>query len=158
MARFTARVQVGVGVERVWARITDWPRHGGWVPLTKVTVTSPRPDGLGAVFVGRTGLGPLGFDDPMEVVAWTPPEEGRPGYCKVRKLGRVVLGWAEFTVEPADGGSSVRWTEDIELVPVRLTSPFAGLIATAGRLGFGSALRKMARELEQEEEGVSGGG
>ncbi len=161
MARFTVRVDVAADVERVWQRITDWPRHGDWIPLTTVRVTSARPDGVGAVFVGRSGIGPIGFDDPMEVVEWTPPAGGRPGYCRVRKLGRVVLGWAEFDVEAREGAggapaSTVRWTEDVEVAPVALTRPASGLIAAGGRFGFERALRKMARELEQEEGGAGG--
>ena len=63
MARFTAVVDVAASVEQVWQRITDWPEHGRWIPLTTVRVTSARPDGLGSTFVGRSGLGPIGFDD-----------------------------------------------------------------------------------------------
>jgi len=41
MARFTASIDVDAPVERVWERITDWPAHGRWIPLTSVRVTSP---------------------------------------------------------------------------------------------------------------------
>jgi uncharacterized protein YndB with AHSA1/START domain len=151
MARFTASIDVAAPVERVWARITDWPAHGRWIPLTTVRVTSARPDGLGAGFVGRSGLGPLGFDDPMEVVEWTPPVDGAPGYVRVQKRGRVVLGWAGFEVAPGPaGGSRVRWTEDVQVAPVRLTRPFGRLIEVGGRFGFDRALKAMAAEIEGE--------
>ncbi len=120
MARFTASIEVKAPVERVWARITHWPAHGRWIPLTTVRVTSAEPAGVGATFVGRTGLGPLAFDDPMEIVEWTPPVDGRPGYVRVDKHGRLVLGWAGFEVAPAAGDGSrtqVRWTEDVEVAP-----------------------------------------
>jgi Polyketide cyclase / dehydrase and lipid transport len=157
MARFTAVVQVAAPVEQVWQRITDWPQHGNWIPLTTVRVTSDRPDGVGATFVGRSALGPVGFDDPMEVVEWSPPIGGGPGHCRVRKYGRVVLGWAAFEVRGADGAgapnapaSTLSWTEEVQLAPVWLTRPADRLIAAAGRAGFERALRTMARELEGE--------
>lgn len=163
MARFTAVVQVAAPVEQVWQRITDWPQHGRWIPLTTVRVTSDRPDGVGATFVGRSALGPIGFDDPMEVVEWSPPIDGGSGHCRVHKYGRVVLGWAAFEVRAAtsDGGSvavhgpnrpasTLSWTEEVQLAPVWLTRPADRLIAAAGRAAFERALRAMARELEGE--------
>jgi len=156
MARFTASIDVGAPVERVWARITDWPAHGRWVPLTTVRVTSVRRDGVGATFVGRTGIGRLAFDDPMEVVEWTPPVGGAPGYVRVRKDGRLVLGWAGFEVVALPGGpgggcgSRVRWTEDVQVMPVRLTRPAGRLIEIGGRIGVDRALKAMAAEIEGE--------
>jgi hypothetical protein len=154
VARFTVVVPSPAGVERTWERITDWPAHGRWVPLTRVSVLTPSPRGVGARFVGRTGLGPLAFDDPMEVVEWRDPAPGEPGYGRVVKQGRVVLGEAWFQVAESGGGTStVTWTEDIELAPVRLTRPFGRLVAAAGRIGFGRALRVMAAELAAEQAG-----
>jgi Polyketide cyclase / dehydrase and lipid transport len=151
MPRFTSSVEVAAPIEAVWRRMTDWPVHGRWIPLTTVRVTTERPDGLGARFVARSGLGPIGFDDPMEIVEWLPPANGRPGHCRVQKLGRVVLGWASFDVEArSDGGSTVVWTEDVQIAPVWLTRPADGLISAGGRFGFDRALGAMARELEAE--------
>ncbi|HYJ74105.1 MAG TPA: SRPBCC family protein, partial [Kineosporiaceae bacterium] len=73
MARFTAVVDTPAPPERTWKALTDWPSHGRWVPLTRVTVLTPSASGVGARFVGRTGLGPLAVDDPMEVVEWREP-------------------------------------------------------------------------------------
>ena len=160
MARFTASIDVGAPVEQVWARVTDWPAHGRWIPLTTVRVTSSRPDGVGASFVARSAIGPLGFDDPMEVVVWTPPVDRAPGYVRVRKQGRVVLGWAGFEVtalldRPGGGsGSRVRWTEDVQVAPVLVTRPFDRLIEVGGRFGFDRALKAMAAELEGEVRSV----
>lgn len=147
MARFTVVVDVPAGPRRTWEVLTDWPAHGRWVPLTTVRVLTPGTAGVGQRFVGRTGLGPLGFDDPMEVVAWRPPDGGQPGSGHVVKHGRLVLGEAWFEVAAlAAGTSRVTWTEDVEIVPVRLTRPFAPLVAFAGRVAFRAALRKMAAE------------
>lgn len=151
MARFTASIDVRAPVSQVWERITDWPAHARWVPLTTIRLTTDRPDGVGAGFVARTGIGSVCFDDPMEVMEWTPPADGRPGYVRVSKHGRVVLGWAGFEVAPGPGdGSRVRWTEDVQLAPVWLTRPVSRLIEIAGRFGFHRALQAMAAEIEGE--------
>jgi carbon monoxide dehydrogenase subunit G len=86
-----------------WARVTRWESHGSFVPLTTITTTD-----LG--FVARTGLGPVGFDDPMEIVEWD-----EPSYCKLVKTGRLVRGWAEIEVVPQGTGSRVVWREDISV-------------------------------------------
>ena len=149
MARFTATVDVGAPADRTWATMVDWPAHGRWVPLTRVSVLTPSGVGVGARFVGRSGIGPLGFDDPMQVVEWAAPSAGAPGRCAVVKQGRVVLGTASFEVADLPGGRSrVTWWEDIELAPVRLTRPFAALVSLAGRIAFTRTLRTMAREVE----------
>jgi hypothetical protein len=149
MAHFVASVEVGAPAEHTWQALVDWPSHARWVPLTRITVLTASPSGVGARFVGRSGIGPLGFDDPMEVVEWVAPADGRPGYCAVVKQGRVVLGTASFEVEDLPGGRSrVAWTEDVEIAPVALTRPFGRLVAFAGRLAFTHTLRVMAREVE----------
>jgi hypothetical protein len=113
-------------------------------------VLTERPDGVGARFVGRTGLGPLGFDDPMEITAWEPPAGGGPGRCAVVKQGRLLLGTAHFEVAPAPGGSRVRWSEDIEVTPVRLTRPLAPVTRLVTKVLFGRMLRHLSRELTRE--------
>lgn len=150
MPRVVVTVDVAAPVDRTWAALTDWPAHGRWVPMTDVRVLTPGPDGVGARFNGRTGLGPLGFDDPMEVVEWTPPAGGLPGRCRVVKQGRVVLGTATFDVGPrADGGTRVTWTYDVDIAPVALTRPFGRVVAPLLRAGVRSALTAMAAEVER---------
>ncbi|CAM5403607.1 SRPBCC family protein [Streptomyces californicus] len=80
--------------------------------------------------MARTGLGPLAFDDPMEVVRWTPPAGGRAGACLLEKRGSVVLGRASIDVLPTGSGSIV-WVEELR---VRLVPRFGDpLLASAGR-------------------------
>jgi hypothetical protein len=86
-----------------WQRVTTWERHGEFVPLTRITRTS---DGFDAF----TGLGPVGFHDPMQVVEWR-----EPSFCRLQKRGRVVTGWAELSVDPTPSGSRVTWREDIHV-------------------------------------------
>ncbi|MFE7109036.1 SRPBCC family protein [Streptomyces sp. NPDC057575] len=124
-----------------WRRVTDWERHAAHVPLTTITVPMGLPTGVGTVFVARTGVGPLGFDDPMEVVRWTPPAAGRAGLCRLEKRGSLVRGRASIDVYPRDSGSHVVWVEElgVRLLP-RWCDP---LIAGAGRRVFGRVLDSM---------------
>ncbi|MFE6223976.1 SRPBCC family protein [Streptomyces sp. NPDC057854] len=138
MSRFRVERRTGLVPEEVWRRLTDWPAHGRQVPLTRTTVLTPGPNGPGTRFTARTGLGPLGFDDPMEVVRWQPPHRNRPGVCRLEKRGRLVRGWAEFEVAAAAGGTRVVWTE--ELAVRGLPGVCDGVLARAGRRVFGRAL------------------
>jgi hypothetical protein len=92
---------VALQPSEAWARLTRWERHGDFVPLTTIVRTG---DG----FLARTGVGPIGFDDPMEIVEWD-----EPTYCKLVKTGRRVTGWAELEVTSDGSGSRVLWREEI---------------------------------------------
>jgi hypothetical protein len=121
-------------VEQAWLRLTDWPRHGDVVPLTRVTVPTPPPTGVGTVFVARTGIGPLAFEDPMEVTVWRPP-----ALCRLEKRGGLVTGWAEIEVHPhGEGHSRVVWREDlaVRLLPAL----FDRQVGWAARWMFGRAV------------------
>ncbi|CAL9395150.1 Immediate-early protein 2 [Streptomyces sp. DH-12] len=144
MATFQLERSASLPSDEAWRRLTTWCRHGEVVPLTRVTVTTPPPTGEGTVFVARTGVGPLAFDDPMEVTVWRPPAGGSPGFCRLEKRGRVVLGWAEIEVRPGPGGrSGVVWREDVR---VRFLPPACdALLARAGRAVFGRAVGRLLR-------------
>ncbi|MFD0318073.1 SRPBCC family protein [Streptomyces flavalbus] len=126
-----------------WRRLTDWPRHGAVVPLTRVTVETAPPTREGTVLVARSGVGPLAFDDRMEVVEWRPPTDGTAaGRCRLEKRGRVVRGWAEIEVRPGPGsGSRVVWREEIgvRFLP-RVADP---LLRGASRVVFGRAVERL---------------
>ena len=120
--------------EQAWARVTDWSGHARWVPFTSIEVTRAPPTGPGTVFVARTALARLGFDDPMEIVTWEPPR-----FCRIEKRGTALTGWAELRVEPRGTGSRVTWRE--VAVPARLPGFLGGLATVSGRLLFGRVLR-----------------
>ncbi|MEW2166079.1 SRPBCC family protein [Streptomyces sp. NPDC007084] len=132
-------------VAESWRRLTDWPRHADVVPLTRVTVRTPAPTRRGTVFVARSGIGPLAFDDPMEVTDWRPPRDGGPGRCRLEKRGGVVTGWAEIEVHAAAGGGSrVVWREDLD---VRGLPRFADRpLERSARWMFGRATDALLRE------------
>ncbi|MEW2512239.1 SRPBCC family protein [Streptomyces sp. NPDC046870] len=121
-----------------WRRLTDWPRHADAVPLTRIRVLTPPPTREGTRFVARSGIGPLVFDDVMEVTVWRPPAGDAPALCRLDKRGRLILGWAEIEVHPGPGGRSrVVWREDLS---VRfLPRAFDGPLKSASRLLFGRA-------------------
>ena len=154
MAKFRVSQDVEAPASQVWAELVDWRKHGDWAPLTSVRITTARPDGIGAGFVARTGVGPLAFDDPMTVVRWQPPAGDRPGdapgRCDVEKHGRVVHGKAWFEVVPlAERRTRVIWHEDVTVTPQRLTRYAGPLLSLAGRVGFSRTLRAMAHSAEQ---------
>ena len=124
MAQFEVVRHTTLPAPETWSRLTDWSRHGEFIPFTEVTV-SARPDaGVGTVFVARTACGPLAFDDPMEVTYWRPPAGDQPGVCRIVKRGRVVQGWAVLTISPTAAGSTVAWREDAS---IRLAGPLLDL-------------------------------
>jgi len=144
VARFTARHDSAVPAAVAWARLTDWPRHARYVPLTTVTVPTGGPNGVGTIFLARTGIGRLGFDDPMEVVDWSPPADGQAGRCHLIKRGSVMLGWAELVVEPRSSGSSAIWTEEISVAQLpRFVEP---VTAISSRLLFSRVLRRLVED------------
>ncbi|MGW0362847.1 SRPBCC family protein [Streptomyces sp. NPDC002990] len=125
-----------------WRRLTDWERHGAQVPLTRTVVETAPPTRVGTVFTARTGVGPIGFADRMEVVVWRPPSDGRPGLVRLEKRGRAVAGWAEIEIRPITaGGAEVLWHEDLR--PRGFPRAFGPLIAAAGRLLFTRALVRL---------------
>ncbi|ANH94156.1 SRPBCC family protein [Streptomyces sp. NPDC058319] len=144
MVTFCLERTPSLAPDETWRRLTEWPRHGGAVPLTRVTVLTPAPTGEGTRFVARTGLGPLGFDDPMEVTLWRPPAGGEPGLCRLEKRGRVILGRAEIEVRQDSGGRTrVRWREELR---VRfLPALFDPLLDRAARAMFGRAVDRLLR-------------
>lgn len=145
VATFLLERTAPLPLDETWRRLTAWHRHGDAVPLTRVTVTTAPPTGPGTRLVARTGLGPLAFDDPMEVTVWEPPGDGAPGRCRLEKRGRVVRGWAEIEVRPGPGGRTrVRWHEElsVRLLPAALDRT----VERSGRYVFGRAVNRLLRQ------------
>ena len=150
MGELSVSREVAAPAEQVWRRLTDWPAHGRWVPLTSVRVTSGGATGVGTTFVGRTGLGRVGFDDPMTVTRWEPPTADGTGRCVLRKTGRVVLGGAELTVRPLGTGRCVvQWSERLDVAGLRRLPLADAVTARSGALFFRRALSRMASEVER---------
>ncbi|MEO9137458.1 MAG: SRPBCC family protein [Jatrophihabitans sp.] len=130
--------------EDTWARLTDWSAHAQFVPLTTIEITTAGPTGAGTMFNARTGVGRVGFDDPMEIVEWDPPTADKAGRCRLEKRGSFMVGWAELTVEPRGSGARATWTEAAR--PARAPR-FADKVSDAlGRKLFGRVLRGLLAE------------
>jgi hypothetical protein len=157
MAAFTVSREVKAPAAEMWDLLVDWPRHAGWVPLTSMRVDENGGHGVGATFVGRTALGPLGFDDLMRVESWRPPDGATVGRLRVEHLGRVVGGVAGLEVRPVTTTRcTVTWWEDMRLLPGlpgRLGRVVTVLAAPptvlAGRRIFARVLRLAAAQAEQ---------
>lgn len=99
-----------------FARITDWESHR--VPFTRIRRTAEG-------FIARTGVGPFGFDDPMQITRFEPPHR-----VDLVKRGRIVRGWATIEIissphpsaHSSAAGSIVRWREELSFpfLPVYL--------------------------------------
>ncbi|MCX4904402.1 SRPBCC family protein [Streptomyces sp. NBC_00878] len=143
MVEFCVRRDSALDVGEAWRRLTLWERHGEVVPLTRVAVVAGDGGGEGTVIVARTGVGPVGFDDRMELVAWRPPRGERGGFCRLVKLGGFVVGWAEIEVRSGVGGSRVVWREELGVRGVpRVCDPLVGWVA---RWMFGRVVDRLLR-------------
>jgi uncharacterized protein YndB with AHSA1/START domain len=110
-ATLVLTVDVDASVERTWAGAVDWAGQGEWMLGTQARPTRSGGHGVGGALEAFTGVGRVGFRDPMEITVWEPPHR-----CHVRHTGRIVRGTGAFEVEPRDGGRSrFVWREDLEL-------------------------------------------
>jgi hypothetical protein len=142
-------VEVAAPASVVWGYVTDWPRQGEWIPMTRVEAVDAA-DGVGGQVRAWTGLGPVGFWDTMTITAWEEFADGS-GRCEVLHTGAVVSGDGEFAVvaRGQDRCTFVWWE--------RLTVPAGPLGAAAWmataplvRKGFGTALTRMAACVEEQ--------
>ena len=98
----------------LWAYVTDWKKHEEWIPLTRTETLGGEARAVGGRFRAWSGIGPIGFWDPMTVTRWEEQEDGS-GFCAVVHTGRVVKGDAEITVTALSGGrSTLRWVEHFQ--------------------------------------------
>lgn len=147
MVTFLLERTAPLPADEAWRRLTRWSRHADAVPLTRISVVTDPPTRRGTLVVARSGVGPLAFDDPMEVTVWRPPRDGDlhgVGLCRLVKRGRVVLGWAELEVRPGPGGRTrVLWREELRVRG--LPSAFDRPLAAASRAVFGRAVNALLR-------------
>lgn len=138
----------------VWGRITDWEAHSRWIPFTTVTILE-RGNAectVGTKFVGRTGIGPWGFDDVMSVDrCLSPSESGEDGKCWITKLSPALHGNADFHVIKVDEATSkITWVENVSLAQEGVNNRWGGLLSWLGNIAFAMSLRKFARLTARE--------
>ncbi len=150
MIDLSREVVVDAAAGRVWDVLTDWRRHGDWVPLTTITVIEQGP-GVGTRFVARTAVAGLGMDDVMEVTHWSPPPAAPLGHgrCEVVKQGRVVRGRAVLEVHGlGPRRSRVIWTyRDLWVFSPGLTRWIRGPLALLTGAGLDRVLAAAAVEV-----------
>lgn len=114
--------------------------HGRWIPFTRVAARPGIPR-VGDVVVARSaGL----FVDRMRVTDLAAPHR-----ISLRKLGPVLLGAVEITVEPRGERARVRWDYDVHLrgpLPLSVTRPVLGPVLD---VMAAVALWRMARWVER---------
>jgi len=134
-----ARVTVAAEPAATWRVAVDWPRQREWIWATRVS----GGHGTGAEVTGRTGIGPIGFTDPMVITEWDPPRR-----CVLKHTGRVVRGTGIFEVAPHGPGSQFRWVEHLQLPVPPAVGRVAGLVITpVAEWALRSSLRRFARLL-----------
>ncbi|CAN5602101.1 SRPBCC family protein [soil metagenome] len=108
--RIERTVEVAAPAAEVWDYVTDWPRQAEWIPQTWVENVD-EASGLGGRFRAWSGIGPVGFWDPMTITAWSRDADGG-GSCEVLHLGTVVKGEGEFSVVArGEHASTFVWAE-----------------------------------------------
>jgi len=139
---FTVRRPSPLTPAEAWAAVTDFAAHTAHVPLTTVS-TDPGEPHLGWGVVAFTGVGSVGFKDSMHLTGWEPPHRFR-----VVKTGRLLVGWAEVSVEPDGPGSVVTWSEEIGLRAGALTGPTRRIGDLVAPRLFGPVVDGLLRDAE----------
>jgi hypothetical protein len=132
MRHFDIVITTPLSPGEAWARVLDLRGHDRFIPFTRITEGLATADELhpGHLFTGRTAVGPVGFDDAMTIESITPPTEAAPGRARIVKGGPLVLGAVDLTVTAHDGGSTVRWSQDLGVARLgRAASWVAGAVA-----------------------------
>lgn len=146
--RVAREVVIDAPSEAVFAAVTDWAAQGRWVPGTRVWADGPAHR-VGGRIVAFTGLGRLGFADPMEITAWDPPNT-----VAIRHTGRFVHGTGALEVRALpDGRSTFQWREEVELPFGVLGAAAFVLVQPALEAMLGRALSTLAGLVESGELG-----
>ncbi|MFD0683175.1 SRPBCC family protein [Actinomadura fibrosa] len=122
--------------DRLFAVLTDWPRHAEWMPFTR----AEGGHGVGAGLDAWTGVGPVGFTDTMVITEWRPGSR-----VAVRHTGDLVRGEAFFKIVPDGRGSRIVWAECVDL-PLGVLGRIGWLaVGPLMRAFMGIGLRRLAR-------------
>ena len=143
MPRLALSVDVDAPADATWAAAVDWAHQGDWMLGTRVTPTGGNGEGVGGRLEAFSGIGRLGFLDPMEITLWQPPRA-----CHVLHTGRVVRGTGAFEVEPrGDSRSRFHWREDLVL-PLGLLGRVGWLLVRPlFAYGVRLSLKRFARQV-----------
>lgn len=146
-----SEVHVDAPATLVWDYVTDWPRQGEWIPLTRVEVVPPGAvaAGVGDRIRAWTGVGPVGFWDSMTITSWEVGPDGS-ARCGVLHTGRVVRGDGELAVVAgAPGSCTFVWWERLDIPGGAVGAVLWRLFGWSMRRGVDHALRRLARRAEE---------
>ncbi len=139
MAELRVSTDSAATPQQLWDTITDWPGQSRWIPLTRARLVRG-PDGAGARLEAWTGIGPVGFLDPMRVEVWEPPHR-----LVLAHEGKVVRGRAGFEITSYGSGSRLLWWEEIDLPLGRLGRRLWPLGAPVATAILRRSLRRLAK-------------
>ena len=140
-------VEVAASAQLVWDYVTDWPRQGEWIPLTRVEEVADA-HAVGGRIRARTGLGPVGFWDPMTITAWDRSADGS-ARCEVLHTGSLVRGEAEFAVAPRGAEAcTFTWWEHLSVPGGTLGALGWRLAGPVAQRLVDLSLRRMAARAE----------
>jgi uncharacterized protein YndB with AHSA1/START domain len=147
MGTFVIERTIAVPPPQVWDVVTDWAGYARWMPMTTMRLDDG-PTRVGWTFAGLTGVGRLRFADVMRVEDWAPPDGSGPGAFRVVKVGHLLGGWAQVSVQPIAGGQQtlLLWRENIVIRPVRLGRWLAPLTDRLNKALFARVVDAMAAE------------
>jgi uncharacterized protein YndB with AHSA1/START domain len=147
MGTFAFERIVAVPPGQVWGVVTDWAGYARWMPLTTMRLGQGSAR-VGWSFAGLTGVGRLRFSDVMRITAWEPASETGPGAFRVVKVGRLLAGWAEVSVQPLADGAQTRllWRENIVVRPTCLGRLLAPITDRVSRALFARVVEAMVAE------------
>lgn len=120
----TVSVDLPVGLERAWEKVSDLPDHVNWMAdADAIEFEGEQRSGVGTVMNVLTRVGPLSTTDRIEVTHWEPRRR-----IAVDHRG-LVQGTGEFRLEPA-GEDATRfvWEERLRF-PWWLGGPVAAWAA-----------------------------
>lgn len=141
-ASFTIELATPLTPDEALARVLDLRAHDKVIPLTRVSPAVPAEDlRPGSVFVGRTGIGPLAFDDPMMIERIGALGDAGGTGAVIVKQGRVLQGKVNLQITPDAPGSRVRWRQDVRLPWLPgIVQPLAARVL---RLGYRQVLARL---------------
>ena len=142
VARKTLQLTVDVPADpqTVFDAMTDWDAQHAWMLGTAVEGREQAGRGVGGTFAAFTGIGPIGFWDPMTITRWDAPH-----VVEVDHDGAVVRGIGIFRVERLGAGSRFVWREEIDLPLGRLGRLGWPIVKPLLAAGVALSLRRFAR-------------
>jgi hypothetical protein len=148
-AHVSLSVEVAAPQSEVFEYFTAWTRQNEWMLGTEVHITNPELDphgrAVGSEIAAFTGIGFLGFWDPMRITVFEAPFR-----VDVVHLGRVVRGTGTMLVESTSATTSrFVWSEDLEL-PLGAFGAFGfAILKPFFLLGVKQSLNKFARQFQK---------